>query len=212
MSKIVVIGAGGHSKVVLDVLQLCGYEVVGLTDAVLAPNSKVLEYPVLGDDSVLEQLLLQDIKYAAIGMGHVGNNGVRNRVYQTAKTLGLIFPIIVHPSAIVSQHTKIGDATLLGAGCVVNPDVQIGEACIINTSAVVEHEVVIGNGVHIAPNATVLGNVKIGDNSFVGAGVTIKQGVSIGKDCIVGAGSVVLSNIADNSVVVGCPARLIKRR
>ena len=212
MKKIVVIGAGGHSKVVLDILEKMEYEIVGLTDPSVARDTLCLGYPILGDDSKLDELFEQGVIYAAIGIGHVGFPKIRNKVFASAKEKGFYFPQLVHISAVVARTANIGDGTIIASQSVINPDAQIGCACILNTACVVEHEVVIADGVHIAPHATVLGNASIDENSFVGAGSVVLQGVHVGKNCIIGAGSVVLHDVPDNVVVVGCPARVVKRR
>lgn len=208
----VIIGAGGHAKVVLDLLRKKGKTVVGLTDATLDIGQKCLDAEVLGNDDILQGLYQKGVCWAAMGIGHVGMPAIRNKVYHKTKELGYIFPILVHPSAVVSESAEIGEGTMIGAQSVVNPETRIGELCIINTAAVVEHEAVIENGVHIAPHATVLGAANIGENTFVGAGSVILQGIKIGANCIIGAGSVVLHDVPDNCVVVGVPGNIIKRR
>lgn len=210
--RYIVLGAGGHAKVALDILALNQRKVYGLTDAGFQEGSTCAGYPVLGTDVILTELFQQKIQNAVMGIGHVGNTTIRNNVYDYAKKIGYTFPNVIHPRAIAAQTVQMGEGNLLAAECVLNSEAMIGNLCIINTGAVVEHECVIGNGVHIAPHATVLGTAKIGNNSFVGAGSVILQGVHVGHNCIIGAGSVVLRDVDDNSVIVGNPGRLLKRR
>lgn len=209
--KYVVLGAGGHSKVVMDVLRLCGKEIVGLTDNTLRPGDRCMGCRVLGDDSVLDDLYRQGIPYAAMGIGHVGYPAIRNKVFAYALERGFAFPNLVHPAAILADSAKIGQGVFFGAGSIVNAEARIGDLCIINTGAVVEHEAVLGNGVHVAPHATVLGRVSVGENTLVGAGSVILQGAHVGKNCLIGAGSFVHQDVGDGCVVIGNPGRVMKR-
>lgn len=208
----IVLGAGGHAKIALDILKLNNMNIYGLTDAHYCDGAMCMGYPILGTDDVLNDLYQKGIRNAAMGIGHIGNPRIRNQVYHSAKIMGFQFPNIIHPRAIIADNVVMGDGNLLAAQAVLNPEASMGSLCIINTAAVVEHEVLIGSGVHIAPNATVLGRAQIGDDTFVGAGSVILQGVTVGKNCIIGAGAVVLEDVPDNSVVVGNPGRLLKRR
>lgn len=207
--KYVVLGAGGHAKIALDILQLNKAKIYGLTDVNYYDGAMCMGYPVIGTDMILEDLAKKGIRNAAMGIGHVGNPRIRNQVYEKAKIMGFQFPNIVHPRAIIADNVVLGDGNLIAAQSVLNPEAVIGSLCIVNTAAVIEHEVVIGNGVHIAPNATVLGMAQIGDNTFVGAGSVILQGVKVGKNCTVGAGCIVLEDIADDTVIVGNPGRIL---
>ena len=208
----VIIGAGGHAKIVLDILKLNRLKICGLTDATLNPGDTCLGFPILGNDEILSELYSKGVRKAVIGIGHVGYPEVRNNLYYTVKQLDFSFPNVIHPTAIIADTVKMGNGNLLGANCTVNPDSNIGDLCIINTGAILEHDVKIGNGVHIAPHATVLGMAQIEDNTFVGAGSVILQGIHIGTNCIIGAGSIVIEDVENDSVVVGNPGRLIKRR
>jgi len=210
--RYVVLGAGGHSKIILNILCMNGKNIQGLTDVSYKDGDLCMGYPLLGTDDILEELYKDGVRCAAIGIGHVGNPRIRNNVYAMAKNIGFSFPNIIHSSATVADTVILGEGNLLSAGCIINPDSCIGDICIINTGAVIEHDVIIGKGVHIAPHSTVLGAARIGDDTLIGAGSTIIQGVTIGRNCIIGAGAVVLEDIEDNSVIVGNPGRLIKRR
>jgi len=210
MEQYIVFGAGGHAKIVLDILELNKKTIAGLVDPCL--NNICMGYSVLGTDDCVDEIKEKGILYAAMGIGQVGETDVRNRVYERAKDSGIIFPVITHPSSVIAASATLGMGTVCAAMSVVNAEAVIGELCIINTSSVVEHEVVIGSGTHVAPHATILGGTRIGDNSFVGAGSVVLQGIKIGNNCIVGAGTVVLENIPDNSIVVGTPGKVIKKR
>ena len=207
MEHYLILGAGGHAKTVLDILLLCGCKVDGLTDTRVGGNC--LGFPILGDDSILEQL---GGGYAAMGIGNVGNPELRNRVYTHARDCGFVFPNVIHPTAVVSDFAKLEDGIVCAAAAVINPAASVGRLAIINTGAVIEHDAVIGRGVHIAPHAGVMGAAAVGEDSFCGAGSIIAPGVHVGKNCIVGAGTVVLADLPDGAVAVGTPARIIKQR
>lgn len=210
--KCVIIGAGGHSKVIIDSIKDSDYEIIGLTDNALEYGTNILGCKVIGKDDALEQLHLEGVDNAFMGIGHVGYPDIRNKVFHKVEQMGYRFPALINKSSYIGANIDIGDGTYVGANAVINAESKIGELCIINTSSVIEHEACIENGVHIAPNATVLGGAYVGENTFVGAGSVILQGVKIGKNCIIGAGSVVLGDIADGCVAVGVPAKIIKRR
>ncbi len=207
MEHYLIIGAGGHAKIVLDILLLCGCQVDGLTDA--RAKGDCMGYPILGDDSVLEK---RGGGYAAMGIGNVGHPAVRERAYAYARECGFVFPNVIHPSAVVSRFAVLEDGIVCGAEAVIAPGASVGSLAIINTGAVVEHDAVIARGVHIAPRAGVMGAATVGAGSFCGAGSIIAPGIHVGANCIIGAGSVVLSDIPDDVVVVGTPARIIKQR
>lgn len=205
MRKCIVIGAGGHAKIVLDILQEKKYEIVGLTDPNIEKGELCMGYPVLGTDEVLRLFLKVGVTDLVMGIGHTGNFQVRNQVYQNLQKEGFEFPALIHKNAIKADSAVIDKGVLVAAGSIINPEAKIGELCIINTSSVIEHEVIIESGVHIAPHATILGNAFIGENSFIGAGSVVLQGVKVGRNCIIGAGSIILKDIPDNSIVYGNP-------
>lgn len=212
MNGYVIIGAGGHAKVVIDSLKMQGKEILGLTDAKYHEGMYCEGFPVVGTDECLERLFSEGVGNAAMGIGHVGNYQIRQKVYDYARHVGFSFPNIIHPAAVIADSVLPGNAGFFNAGCIVNAGAGIGDLCIVNTAAIIEHEVCLGYGVHIAPGATILGAAHIGENSFIGAGSIVLPGVHVGKRCIVGAGSIVLHDVEDDSVVAGNPARVLRRR
>lgn len=211
-NKCVIIGAGGHAKVVIDIVRRSGKDIIGLTDVTIKEGNKFMGYPVLGNDDRLSDIYESGVHEAVMGIGHVGEPWIRNQIFQKAVEMGFTFPNLMHPAAVLSENIHYGEGNLFGAHCTVNADAVIGSLCIINTAAIIEHESVIGDGVHIAPHATVLGGGVIGKNTFVGAGSVILQGAHIGDNCIVGAGSIVLHDVEDSCIVVGNPGRVLRRR
>lgn len=210
--RCIIIGAGGHSKVIIDATKKNGYEIVGLTDNNVKKGSIILGCEVIGNDDTLKEIYLDGICKAFMGIGHVGYPQVRNDVFKRIKKLGYEFPKLINPFSYIGEDVLIGEGTFIAAKAVVNAEATIGRLCVINSASVIEHEVKIKDGVHVAPNATVLGGAYVGENTFIGAGSTIIQSIKIGDNCIIGAGSVVLNDIPDNCVAVGVPAEIIKRR
>lgn len=211
--KVLLLGGGGHAKVIIDAMRCGMYEIEGILE-----NSRdkvgtmVCGIPVIGTDQDLSRFFDQGVKNAVIAIGHMGDGSTRHRLAQQLRSIGFRLPAIIHPQAIVSPLAQIGDGTVVFAGAVVNPCAQIGENCIINTAAVVEHDVILGKGVHIAPRALLSGGVDVGEDTMVGMGSCVLQGRIVGKRCIIGAGSVVTHDVGDDETVVGIPARCIKRR
>jgi sugar O-acyltransferase (sialic acid O-acetyltransferase NeuD family) len=203
--QIIIFGAGGHSKVVIDVIEKQGlYKIVGLVDN--DPdllNTNVYGYKVSNKFSETDKQ--QSKKYIIA----IGDNKVRKRIEENTREgeFELSLPII-HPSAQLARGIKIGNGTVLMAGTIINADTVIAENVIINTNVTIEHDCSIGSGVHIAPGSTVCGGVSIGNGTLIGAGSIIPPGVTIGQNVVIGAGSTVLGNMPDNITAFGTPAEI----
>lgn len=197
--KILLVGGGGHAKVVLDALLIAGYEVVGVIDS---------KY----DGDFLGVPRTKEYNGAAFPDSHiivaVGDNASRMK---TVASISHPFATITDLSATVSRFSTIGNGSMILHGAIIQPDAKVGKHVIINTGAQVDHDCSVGDYVHIAPRAVLCGNVRVGEGTLIGAGAVVLPGVSIGKWCIVGAGSVVRENIDDLRVVAGVPARIIKK-
>ncbi len=198
-NKIILFGANGHCKVIIDILQKCDMKINMIVD----DNSfitSVLDYVVVNSKNVkfseLDNLIIT-----------IGNNLARKRI---SGKMDCNFVCAIHPKAIISEFVKMGKGTVVMAGAILNVDVLLGEHCIINTGSVVDHDCIIGDYVHISPNATLAGGVVIGEGTHVGIGASIIQGIKIGKWVTIGAGSVILRDIPDFAVVVGVPGNIIK--
>ncbi len=210
MPDIVVIGGGGHAKVIISLLKQRGdYRIVGYTDK--ENRGPVLGIPCLGGDEVLSGLTHQGSACAAaIGLGTVGRNDVRKAIQVRLEALGFALPALVSRDAIMSEAVGLGQATVVCNGAVVNSGTRIGDCSILNTHCTVDHDGVIGHHVHIAPGATLCGQVNLGDEVFVGAGATVIHGVTICPRCIIGAGAVVIADCVIPGTYVGVPARRVK--
>jgi len=202
MDKIVLIGGGGHCKVIMDAIKQGNqFFIEGIVDKVLGSGQKVWGIPVIGDDGKLEELYSKGLKRAFIAVGSVGDCSVRKSIYNKLKEIGFILPTIIHPKAIVAESAELGEGTFVAAGAVINPDVKIGKNVIVNTASSVDHDCCIGNFVHIAPGVTLSGTVHVGEATHIGTGTNVVQGVKIGKGCMIKAGVTVKRIVADNKIV-----------
>lgn len=208
-SRIILIGGGGHAKVLIDLIKLSGqFEIAGILDTKLKQGSQVSGITVLGGDDLLTELYEKGVKNACIAVGSTKDNSNRKILYEKAKQCGLAVPLLIHPHAIVSKsETMISMAVQIMAGAVVQPGSAIGENTIINTGAIVEHDCKVGSHIHVCPGAVISGGCSIGEGAFIGAGATVIHGISIGRNAIIAAGSVVVSDVPDGVVVKGAPAR-----
>jgi len=209
-AKVIIIGSGGHARVLAETLRLCGASVLGFTEKAPSPGT-VDGLPILGDDSILPELLLQGVT-AVVGLGGVSDNRPRARAYEMVKRSGMALCNVVHPSAAVSPSAVLGDGVVVLARAVVGTRATIGNNVVLNTGAQVDHDCVIGDHVHIAPGAVLSGDVSVGEYAHIGTGAVIIQGVNIGKDAVVAAGSVVTKDVPAGTTVVGVPAQPLSRR
>ncbi len=211
--KIVLVGGGGHSKVVIAQLRMLNeFEIIGIVDKEDLIGSEKSGIRFIGTDIDLKDVYRKGTRYTLITVGSTCDNIKRQELYDMAKAIGFKFPVITSPMAIVDKTVRIHEGTIIMPGCVVNVDSIIGRNCIINTSAIVEHDCRIKDHCHIAPGVHVSGGVEIGDMSFIGIGSSILQGIKIGRNVTVGAGCVVTGDIPDHSIVVGIPGRIIKNK
>ena len=204
MKRLAILGASGHGKVVADCAELCGWESVSFFDDAWSGKTRNGVWSIDGDT----QLLMDRLAEFDGVLVAIGNNHIRQAKLQALLEKGAQLPVLIHPSAVVSRYAEIGVGSVLFAGAVVNVDCRIGMGVIINTAASIDHDCVLGDAVHISPGARLAGGVCIGERSWVGIGVSVKQLVEIGSDVTVGAGAVVVSNIPNDSVAVGIPARV----
>lgn len=206
--KVVVIGAGGHAKVIIDILRMnSSYELIGCTDRQI--GSFVLSLPVLGDDSILPTLFEQGIHHAFVA---IGDNRLRKKLSQKAQMIGFQFVNAISPFTCISDSVKIGTGVAIMPGAVINVETRIGNHSIVNTGASVDHDCQIGDYSHIAPGCNLAGNVNVGNGTFVGIGSKVIDGTSIGEWSMIGGGAAVIDDIPDYCTAVGVPAKIIKSR
>lgn len=204
---LIVLGAGGHAKVLVDALIGAGRLVRGLTDADPAKaGAAVLGVPVLGEDKKVLAFAPEAVRLVN-GIGSARVPVLRRQLFDSFKKSGYFFERVVHPSAIVAPDVVLAEGAQIMAGVILQTGCRIGENVIINTRAAVDHDCVIGSHVHLAPGVTLCGNVEVGEGSHIGAGATVIQGVRIGCNCMVAAGAVVIRDIPDGVTVAGLPAK-----
>ena len=202
-SRLIFLGAGGHARVLQELLALQGTTVSGYL--ALSAEARLVGVQWLGTD---EALLDMDPSTTLLvnAIGSIDADGRRRSVYDAAVASGFRFTSIVDASAIVRPSARIDAGVQILAGVVVNSNVQVGANTILNTGSIVEHDSIVGANVHISPGAVLGGGVHIGDGSHIGLGARVLQGLSIGSDCTIGAGAVVTKDVGDGLVAVGVPA------
>ncbi len=201
---IIVIGAGGHAKVVIDALKKSGAEIQGVAE--IDPKKAggaLLGVPVI-DESALPA---PGAVALANGVGSVKDTKARRAAFLRLKEQGYRFQTVIHPSGVIGEDVVIGEGAEIMAGAVIQPGTRIGANSIVNTRASVDHDCQIGDHVHIAPGAALSGSVMMGDGCHVGAGATVMQGKTIGRGAVVGAGAVVVDDVPPGVTVYGVPAR-----
>lgn len=200
MSKLIIIGASGHGKVVADIAALNGYKDISFLD----DDESIKEcagYPVIGKSTEAPD---GDVFVA------VGNAEIRRRLMEFYSSRKL--PVLIHPNAVLAEGVEIGEGTVVMAGAVINSDVKIGRGCIINTCSSVDHDCVISDYVHVSVGAHVAGTVQIGKRTWIGAGATVSNNLRICEDCIIGAGAVVVKNIEEVGTYIGVPAKIMNKK
>jgi UDP-N-acetylbacillosamine N-acetyltransferase len=207
--SVIIYGAGGHAKVVAEILRLNGLKIFGFIDNSNPHRRGEAFYgsKVLGGEEELDEILARGINLCIVAFG---NNRLR---VQTAVRLSQNkFQIIsaIHPTAICAADSSIGEGTVIAAGAVIGPSTRIGKNVIVNTQASLDHDCTIFDGAHIGPGAVVTGGVEVGECAWIGAGAVISDHKKIGSDSIVGAGAVVVKDIPDAVLAIGVPARVTR--
>lgn len=206
--SLLIVGAGGHGRVVADAARLSGqWERIAFIDDRYPELVSAGVWSVIGTVAELDNLVSAWGKIVIA----IGDNAIRIEILERTKSYGFDIVSIIHPSVQMAKDVLIGDGSVVFANAVINTGSELGIACIVNTAATVDHDNRIGDCVHISPGVNLGGNVDIGIRSWVGIGASVIHGCAIGRDVIVGAGAVVTEDIGDGLTVVGVPAReLIK--
>ncbi len=205
---LVILGAGGHAKVLLALVQSVGFEVLGVCDPALADQG-IEEWrgiSVLGGDNALEALDPRSIELVN-GLGQLVGGTGRRSIFQRLKQQGFRFPVLVHPTAWVDQSAILHEGVQIMAGAVIQADVVIGANSIINTRAGIDHDCRLGEDVHVAPGATLCGGVQVEGRAFIGSGATVIQGLKVGVEAVVGAGATLSRNLEARHVLLGPSGR-----
>jgi sugar O-acyltransferase (sialic acid O-acetyltransferase NeuD family) len=208
--RLILLGAGGHGRVLLDALSSAGLRVDGILDPGMTPGESVCGTPVLGGDDLLAGLVPGEV-FLVNGVG-AGRRGAQRRqeLFRHCQSLDLSFTTVVHASSVVSPAAGLGEGCQVMARAVVQCGAVVGRNVVINTAACVDHDCRIGDGVFIAPNVTLCGAVVVADGAFIGAGAVICPDIRIGANAVIGAGAVVISDVPDGATFVGNPAKLAR--
>lgn len=201
MNKLVIIGAGGHGRVIADIAAKNGYTDISFVDD--NALGECMGIPIVGKSSDIERLN-DGITDFVIG---IGNNAIRKAVAEKHK---VNWVTLIHPSARIAASVSLGEGCVVMAGAIVNPCAAIGKHAIVNSGAIVEHDCHLGDFVHVSPGATVCGSVELGESTWICAGACVINNVSICADSVVGAGAVVTETIKEKGTYVGVPARKVK--
>ena len=203
-NSILLLGAGGHARACIDVLELQGQFLIGgLLGLAAEVGTRVLGYPVLGTDAELPAVL-QEHGYALVTVGQIKTPAQRVRLFELACAQGCALPVIVSPRAQISRHASLAAGTIAMHGAVVNAGAVVGRNCILNSLCLVEHDAVIEDHCHIATAAIVNSGVHVATGTFIGSNACVRQGVQIGERCVIGMGQRVLRDCAPGTQL---PAR-----
>jgi len=207
---LLVLGAGGHGRVVASALLLTGRRVIGFLDAdrALWGTSKI-DLPVIGDDVCLQDFSPESVRLVN-GIGSTAHSQIRKKIFEDHKAKGFSFESVIHPSTSIAPGVMLGEGAQVMAGAVIQLGAKVGCNVIINTGATIDHDCVIGAHTHVAPGATLSGGVKIGCNCHIGAGAVVIQSVDLGNESMVAAGAVLIRNHPAFSRLAGVPAKMMR--
>jgi UDP-perosamine 4-acetyltransferase len=205
---VIILGSGGHARVLLDTLLLQPVEVIGLADPCLSRGGKLLGVNILGGDEAVLGYSPDEVELVN-GLGSIGDTAPRKFLYEKFKEKGYCFARVIHPSAVIAGDLRLGEGVQIMAGVVIQPGSSIGSNAIINTRASVDHDCVVGDHAHLAPGVTLSGGVRVGNEAHLGTGAVVIQGIRIGERSTVGAGAVVIRDIPGEMTVIGIPARVV---
>ncbi|MDP3541419.1 MAG: NeuD/PglB/VioB family sugar acetyltransferase [Elusimicrobiota bacterium] len=212
-ANFVLVGAGGHAKVLADLVAAEGRLILlGAVDP--NPNgrgARASGLRILGNDDALTGLLARGVTQAAVAVGSVGDTTARARLRRRLLALGFETPALVHPTAIISPSATIAPGAQVMAGVIINPGASVGEGAVVNTGAIIEHDCALGEDCFVGPGAVLGGDVVVGAGAFIGLGASVRQGVEIGARARVGAGAAVVKDVRAGATVVGVPAREARR-
>ncbi len=202
--RVVVVGGGGHARVLLDILRLRGEDVLGYTDVA---SRSLPGAAYLGSDAILEEME-RDRTVLVNGLGAVDVPRRRRGIFERLRGRGFRFLTLVHPAAVVAEDALIEEGAQVMAGAVVNPGARVGADAIVNTRAGIDHDVEVGAHTHVAPGATICGGVRIGECCLIGSGAVVVQGCRIGGEAFVKAGALVCRDVAAGETTYGRRSRV----
>ena len=206
---VIVLGVGGHARVLIATLRLIGARIVGCSGHdTTRPASIPVDIDFLGgEDAVFDRPPAS--VYLVNGLGSVASGGRRDAAFDRFKAKGYRFAQVVHPAAVMASSIALGEGIQIMAGAIVQPGCSIGDNTLINIRAAVDHDCLIGSHVHIAPGAVLSGGVSVGNCAHIGTGATVIQGIAVGEGSLVAAGATVIEPVADHVAVAGMPAHVM---
>lgn len=197
---ILLVGAGGHARSCIDVIEEHGlYRVAGLVGTAAELGSYCMGYQVMATDDNLAELV-QTYRHAMVVVGQISTSAPRRKLYALLTGLGYECPTIVSPRAYVSKHAHLGAGTVVMHGAIVNAAARVGSNCIINSRALIEHDATIGDHCHISTGAIVNGSARVGSGSFLGSTATVRDGITLGENCVVAMGMPVRKDLPDHTL------------
>ncbi len=207
-STIVVIGTGGHARVVVGIIKQMGkFKIAGCLDRTRADyKERISGVPVVGTLKDLRKMYKDGTENAALA---IGDNKQRRAVLKQARKIGFSFPALIHPKTRVEPSARVGKGAVVCTGAIVGAEAILGEGSIINSGSIVDHETNVGSFAHVAPGCMIAGRVKIGEGAFIGLGSKLIDGIKVGKWATVGAGAVAIRDVPKGKTVVGVPAKVI---
>ena len=192
MKEIIILGAGGHTRSLIDVIEVeSKYQIAGIIDNELKIGDKVLGYEVIGRDEYLKKFR-EKYQYAIIGVGQIKTPNIRIKLFELLKSLNYVLPTIISPRAYLSKYAFIDEGSVIMHDAFVNANAKIGNNCIINTKAIIEHDVTIEDNCHISTGAIINGGTIVRKNSFIGSNAMAKEYIEIKENSFVKGGSVVI--------------------
>ncbi|MCL0032929.1 acetyltransferase [Peptococcaceae bacterium] len=208
MNGLLIVGAGGHGRVVLDTaLEIGKWEKIAFLDD-YKTDSNIYGCAVIGKLNQAKEFLNE---YSDVVVAF-GDNFMRVQLLKCFMELGFNLPVVKHPQAFISKNAEVESGTVIFAQAVVNVGAKVGFGCIINSASVVEHDCILGDGVHLSPGVRLGGEVRIGKYSWIGIGASVIHRIAIGESVIIGGGAAVISDVEDYVTAVGVPARVVKKR
>ncbi|MCF8482111.1 MAG: NeuD/PglB/VioB family sugar acetyltransferase [Rhodospirillum sp.] len=207
----IILGAGGHGRVTIDLLARCGAEILGALDANIPAGEQLTAGCIVlgGDDLLNDPRHGPERLWLANGLGTLpGRNTARAALFRDLEGKGYRFPALIHPSAVVAVDVRLGAGVQVMAGAIIQTGATVGTGTIVNTGARVDHDCVIGPHAHVAPGAVLSGGVHVGEGAHLGTGCAVIQGRTVGRGAVVGAGAVVVRDLADGACLVPASQRL----
>ena len=197
-----ILGGGGHSKVILDILLKEKYKTLGILDRAIPAGKRVLNVDVIGTEKVIEEdeITFEEI---FIGIGFHPKNKERSMAFTRLKKMGLNISSVLSPQAYISKESNLGEGVHILTNASVHAGVQIADNSIVNTKSSIDHDSIIGKDCHLSPGSIICGNCSVGNNVYIGAGAVIINNISIGSNCLIAAGSTVYRDIPDNTTFYG---------